>query len=116
MSSGLPFSQENRQRSYAVRATKPATGDSFNDPKSQLRFDDEASECGMLNLQPVVSGDGKAVRWCTDCRELAGANAEPVLTLLLQFLNRTSVLLEVMKDSPAKTASGGSCSFIMVTR
>lgn len=88
----------------------------FNDPKSQLRFDDEASECGMLNLQPVVSGDGKAVRWCTDCRELAGANAEPVLTLRLKFLNRTSVLLEVMKDSPAKTASEGSCSFIMVTR
>ena len=88
----------------------------FNDPKCQLRFDDEASECGMLSLQPVVSGDDKAVRLCTDCRELAGANAEPVLTLLLQFPNGTSVLLEVTEDSPAKTASEGSCSFIMVTR
>jgi hypothetical protein len=69
----------------------------------------------MLSLQPVVAGDGKAARLSSDCRELVGANAEPVLTLLLQFPNGTSVLLEVTEDSPAKTASAGSRSFIMVT-
>ena len=87
----------------------------FNGQKCQLHFCDEADASGMLSLQPVVSGDGRAVRLSVDCREPAGANAEHALTPLPQLPIGTSILLEATGVSSAKATPAGNRSFVMVT-